>query len=473
MESFKELFEMVKEYTRQYVIDSHELSEIAYQVWIKSLEPVSFDGNTAVLFIKAEFMKKIVEEKYLGLLNRAFEAVVGFPVQIEIRCETSGQSDRSEGTASVQTSSASPVLPSYSQEEIDMNSQGGEYEYTFSTFIVGSSNKFAQAACRAVAQNPANAYNPLFIYGGSGLGKTHLLYAIAAEIKENRPNTNVIYVKGEEFTNELIAAIGAESTKEFHDKYRQADVLLVDDIQFIGGKESTQEEFFHTFNSLYQAGKQIVLTSDRPPKEIKTLEERLEFRIKKLCKLIDKYHKNGSVLIFAQTTTYVDTLYNILEEKYPDDVTRYHSRVKPERRKKQLLFDFLQGKRKIMIATSAFSMGIDVSDIELVVHFNAPISMTDYIQQIGRAGRDGRKAHCVLFYDWNGDDDAISNSFIKKAKKQSPKAAKVIKAKLSQIHDFIHSDNCMVCDILEYQGQHEAKTCKRCTVYAQKRRNSK
>ena len=205
----------------------------------------------------------------------------------------------------------------------------------------------------------------------------------------------------------------------------------------------------------------------------KTLEERLEFRIKKLCKTINKYHKDGSVLIFAQTTTYVDALYNILEEKYPDDVTRYHSRIKPERRKKQLLFDFLQGKGKIMIVTSAFSMGIDVPDIELVVHFNAPISMTDYIQQIGRAGRDGRKAHCVLFYDQNGDDDAISASFIKKAKKQSPKAAKVIKAKLSQVHDFIHSDSCMVCDILEYQGQHEVKTCKRCTVCAQKRRNSK
>ena len=205
----------------------------------------------------------------------------------------------------------------------------------------------------------------------------------------------------------------------------------------------------------------------------KTLEARLEFRIKKLCKLIDKYHKNGSVLIFAQTTTYVDALYNILEEKYPDDVTRYHSRIKPERRKKQLLFDFLQGKGKIMIVTSAFSMGIDVPDIELVVHFNAPISMTDYIQQIGRAGRDGRKAHCVLFYDQNGDDDAISASFIKKAKKQSPKAAKTIKARLSQVRDFINSNNCMVCDILEYQGQHEVKTCKRCTVCAQKRRNSK
>ena len=205
----------------------------------------------------------------------------------------------------------------------------------------------------------------------------------------------------------------------------------------------------------------------------KTPEERLEFRIKKLCKLIDKYHKDGSVLIFAQTTTYVDALYNILTEKYPNNVTRYHSRVKPERRKKELLFDFLQGERKIMISTSAFSMGIDIPDIELVVHFNAPISMTDYIQQIGRAGRDGRKAHCFLFYDQNGDDDAISNSFIKKAKKQSTKAAKTIRSNLNQVHNFIHSDNCMVCDILEYQGQHETKTCKRCTVCAQKRRNSK
>ena len=205
----------------------------------------------------------------------------------------------------------------------------------------------------------------------------------------------------------------------------------------------------------------------------KTLEERLKFRIKKLCKLIDKYHKDGSVLIFAQTTAYVDALYNILRERYTDEVTRYHSRVKPERHKKELLFDFLQGKRKIMIATSAFSMGIDVPDIELVVHFNAPISMTDYIQQIGRAGRDGRKAHCILFYDRSGDDEAISNSFIKKAKKQSPKAAKTIKSNLNQVHNFIHSDRCMVCDILEYQGQDETKTCKRCTVCAQKRRNNK
>ena len=205
----------------------------------------------------------------------------------------------------------------------------------------------------------------------------------------------------------------------------------------------------------------------------KTLEARLEFRIKKLCKLIDKYHKNGSVLIFAQTTTYVDALYNILEEIYPSDVTRYHSRIKPERRKKQLLFDFLQGKKKFMIATSAFSMGIDVADIELVVHFNAPISMTDYIQQIGRAGRDGRKAHCVLFYEQNGDDEGIVHSFIRKAEKSSRKSVNQLKEQWKQVQKFICSNNCMTCDILDYQGQHETKTCKKCTICAQKRRNSK
>ena len=205
----------------------------------------------------------------------------------------------------------------------------------------------------------------------------------------------------------------------------------------------------------------------------KTLEERLEFRIKKLCKLIDKYHKDGSVLIFAQTTTYVDALYNILGEIYSGDVTRYHSRIKPKRRKKELLFDFLQGKRKIMISTSAFSMGIDVSDIELVVHFNAPVSMTDYIQQIGRAGRDGRKAHCVLFYEQNGDDEGIVHSFIRKAEKSSRKSVNQLKEQWKQVQKFICSNNCMTCDILDYQGQHETKTCKKCTICAQKRRNSK
>ena len=153
-----------------------------------------------------------------------------------------------------------------------------DYEFTFDTFIVGPSNKFAHAASLAVASKPAALYNPLFIYGNSGLGKTHLLYAICNEISKTHPEMNILYIKGDDFTNEIIEAIRKGTTPEFRQKYRQADALLVDDIQFIAGKESTQEEFFHTFNTLYESKKQIVLTSDRPPKDIATLEDRLKTR---------------------------------------------------------------------------------------------------------------------------------------------------------------------------------------------------
>ncbi|WP_458863105.1 chromosomal replication initiator protein DnaA [Acidaminobacterium chupaoyuni] len=150
--------------------------------------------------------------------------------------------------------------------------------YTFERFIVGSCNKFAHAAAYAVAQNPAGAYNPLFIYGQSGLGKTHLLYAIAGALSQSRPGFRIVYIKGDDFTNELVAAIQRGDVTSFREKYRRADLLLIDDIQFIAGKTSTQEEFFHTFNTLHESGKQIVMTSDRPPKEILTLEDRLKTR---------------------------------------------------------------------------------------------------------------------------------------------------------------------------------------------------
>ncbi len=152
------------------------------------------------------------------------------------------------------------------------------FEYTFDNFIVGSSNKFAHAACTAVAANPAMNYNPLFIYGPSGLGKTHLLYAITNEIKKKKPAAKIIYIKGEDFTTQFIEALAAQMTNEFRNKYRSCDVLLIDDIQFIAGKTSTQEEFFHTFNALYEEHKQIILTSDRPPRDMKTLEDRLKTR---------------------------------------------------------------------------------------------------------------------------------------------------------------------------------------------------
>ena len=152
------------------------------------------------------------------------------------------------------------------------------FEYTFDNFIVGSSNKFAHAACVAVADRPAQDYNPLFIYGPSGLGKTHLLYAVTNEIKKKNPYANIIYIKGEDFTNQMIESLSKKSMAKFRDKYRTCDVLLVDDIQFIAGKTSTQEEFFHTFNALYEDGKQIILVSDRPPRDIETLEDRIKTR---------------------------------------------------------------------------------------------------------------------------------------------------------------------------------------------------
>lgn len=266
-----ELFQYVKETIK----NTSNLSDMVYNLWIKDLELVSFNGTTAVLSVNAELKKNLLETRYMDNLRGAFHDVTG--VDVEVQIVVINPAARGAAAAPVQET-ASPAVSYQPQPMMEINRQNGDYEYTFETFIVGTSNKFAHAACLAVAQNPGKGYNPLFIYGGSGLGKTHLLYAIMSEIKKNRADTNVVYVKGEDFTNELISAIQNKNTTEFRDKYRPADVLLVDDIQFIAGKEQTQEEFFHTFETLHAAKKQIVLVSDRPPKEIKTLEERLRTR---------------------------------------------------------------------------------------------------------------------------------------------------------------------------------------------------
>lgn len=270
MDSLQEIFNKACE----YCIENKLMTQVAYETWLKEATLHSMENNysTAILLVKSGFSQNLIENKLKDKLAVGFENTLGFPVDIVVQCE--------ETAASPDKRSSSQETLSPLQTPVPEDDGEGDYDYTFDNFIVGSSNKFAHAASMAVATNPAKAYNPLFIYGGSGLGKTHLLMAIGNEIKQRQkdPQPNTIYVRGEAFTNELIEAIGRESTQEFHDKYRMADVLLVDDIQFIGGKESTQEEFFHTFNALYQAGKQIVLTSDRPPKEIKTLEERLRTR---------------------------------------------------------------------------------------------------------------------------------------------------------------------------------------------------
>ena len=261
MDSFEELFSMVKEYCKT------QITEVAYKIWIKDIAPVSFDNDSVVLGVSSDFKKNIVTEKYKALLSKGFEQTLGFPVEVNIEVADDDSQKQPEPVPEVQgVKNVSPLLDS------------GDYDYTFDTFIVGSSNKFAHAAALAVATHDTRNYNPLFIHGDSGLGKTHLLFAIMNEVKNRKPDSFVVYVKGEQFTNELIAAIKNQTTPEFREKYRKADYLLVDDIQFIAGRDSTQEEFFHTFNTLYESGKQIVLTSDRPPKEIKTLEDRLRTR---------------------------------------------------------------------------------------------------------------------------------------------------------------------------------------------------
>ena len=262
MTRFSDLLEIVKAGLES------ELSPTAYSLWIAPLKPIEIKDSEIILALNNDFQKDIVMTKYSEKLCKSFKEVLGFDVRLKILVEENEP----------QNINTTKEEKKQLEEKIVSLDEFKDYPYTFKTFIVGSTNTFAYAACKAVAQNQTGAYNPLFIYGPSGLGKTHLLLAIKHEVNLKKPNLNVLYINGESFTNEFISAIEREKTREFHEKYRNVDYLLMDDIQFLAGKTQTQEEFFYTFNDLHQIGKQIVLTSDRPPKEIKTLEDRLRTR---------------------------------------------------------------------------------------------------------------------------------------------------------------------------------------------------
>lgn len=247
------------------VIIKTELTEVSFNTWLKTLEPVGIQNNKFVLSVPNKFNKEILETRYLGLISNAIKQITSKEYELEfILPENTQAIARQERINS----------RSFDQfESPQLNPK-----YVFNEFVIGNSNRFAHAASLAVAEAPAKAYNPLFIYGGVGLGKTHLMHAIGHYILENNANAKVVYVSSEKFTNELINSIKDDKNEEFRNKYRTVDVLLVDDIQFIAGKERTQEEFFHTFNALHEANKQIIVSSDRPPKEIPTLEDRLRSR---------------------------------------------------------------------------------------------------------------------------------------------------------------------------------------------------
>ncbi len=277
IQEIAQIWEAVKESFRE------KLSESTTDLWFGEVKPISFEKNDPsvkgpeyllTLGVPSEFKLDIIRKKYLEDIRNEFSSLMGFPVEISLSFTGSPTAaDRiSSVKASAEPPKKDPIRPGQSRLP------NYNFEYTFENFIVGSTNKFAQAACVAVASAPASNYNPLFIYGNSGLGKTHLMYATINRMKQNNPNIKIIYTKGEDFTNEMISALANNTIQDFRDVYRKCDVLLIDDIQFIAGKNATQEEFFHTFNALFEDKKQIILTSDRPPHEIKTLEDRLVSR---------------------------------------------------------------------------------------------------------------------------------------------------------------------------------------------------
>ena len=282
------------------VKESGELSTTALDFWFRNVKIVYIDDASVVFSVENELKKDNILERYARVLADCTASVVGGDPTIEFIVEKiTPQPLEGEGRVNSPLSRAKEIeiekkrekeenLPPFlavDQVARQKNQAGGgeqrltyNPEYTFENFIVGNSNKFAHAAALAVANNPASTYNPLFLYGPSGLGKTHLMYAITNKLFESSPNLNAIYINGEDFTNQLIESISRRENAAFREKYRKADILLIDDIQFIAGKESTQEEFFHTFNALYSDHKQIILTSDRPPKEMVTLEDRIRSR---------------------------------------------------------------------------------------------------------------------------------------------------------------------------------------------------
>ena len=253
------------------VIDSlkERVGQQNFDIWIKPIHFISGDGETVELEVPNRFFKEWITEHYSTPMKEVLSAFIGKPCTLHFRVRANGTNEK-ESIASLSPLQETPETPSLFSSR-----------YTFDSFVVGAGNQFANAACLAVATQPAKNYNPLFIYGGVGLGKTHLLHAIANHIVAKRILPEVkrlCYISSEEFTNELINSIRYEKMDEFRNKFRKMDILLIDDIQFIAGKERTQAEFFHTFNSLYEARKQIVVTSDKFPKDIPNFEERLRSR---------------------------------------------------------------------------------------------------------------------------------------------------------------------------------------------------
>jgi len=288
-------------------------SKPIFEMWIKPIRFVSLSGTELILAVQSNFARDWVENRLKSQIHDVLREALGAEIDLHFTVAA----DQPE-TPTAAPPAEPPPRPADDYRPGNLNSR-----YTFEEFVVGNSNRFAHAAAQAVAGTPARAYNPLFLYGGVGLGKTHLMHAIGHRVTQENPSANIVYVSSEKFTNEFIIAIKNNQTPEFRNKYRHVDVLLIDDIQFLEGKEQTQEEFFHTFNSLHESGRQLVICSDRPPKEIQTLENRLRSRFE------------WGLLTDIQSPD-LETREAILRKKaesekipVPDEVTTFIARVIP------------------------------------------------------------------------------------------------------------------------------------------------
>ncbi len=259
-----------------------QLAKRTYDMWLKNTSVVSADGGTFRIGVPSKLAKDWLEDRFSGLIQETLQAVTGSEVDIDFVIAPSGHrplhalldADGNDASENGHENGAEPVVevvPVIAPSELNAR-------FRFSSFVVGHNSQFAHAAAKAVAEAPGDSYNPLFLYGGVGLGKTHLMHAIGHEVHDRFPRKRVVYLTSEQFTNEVISSIATARMGEFRHKYRTVDVLLIDDVQFLAGKDRTKEEFFHTFNALHEINKQIVISSDRPPKEIPTLEDRLRSR---------------------------------------------------------------------------------------------------------------------------------------------------------------------------------------------------
>ncbi len=339
----------------------------AVDLWLGELKIVSYENDCITFSTDTSTRFKVVKERFISPLEEKFGEYLGFNTKVDIIFVES--EEQREYTNLIKKTLGEIVDSKSDEKPANIVPQNYNFEYTFENFIVGNSNKFAHAACTAVAAKPATDYNPLFIYGPSGIGKTHLMSAVVNEIKKKKPNLKVIFITCEDFTNELIESLSKREMPEFRNKYRNCDILLIDDIQFISGKDATQEEFFHTFNALYEDQKQIILASDRPPKDIEKLVDRLRTRFEwGIIADIQPPDLELRVAIIKKKAEQVsvnipDDVLNFLAENLRSNIRQIEGAIK-----KLSALSFLQGKK--------ISMELAKSCISELLGGAEPVSVT-------------------------------------------------------------------------------------------------